>query len=93
MPGGNHQISITVSQQAGETTTAVLTINASHLKNSPMRVMSNVDSVVFYADQTGYRFAGQPMADGQRLRGQWQQPGFRTVLVLDRMPVTAALAA
>ena len=93
MPGGNHQISITVSQQAGETTTAVLTINASHLKNSPMRVMSNVDSVVFYADQTGYRFAGQSMADGQRLRGQWQQPGFRTMLVLDRMPVTAALAA
>lgn len=81
MPGGNHQISITVSQQAGETTTAVLTINASHLENNPMRVMSHVDSAVFYADQMGYRFADQSTADGQRLRGQWQHPGFRTVLV------------
>ena len=93
VPGGNRQIFIVVSQQAGETPAAALTINASRLNNSPMRITSNADSVIFYADQAGCRFAGQPMAGGQRLRGQWQQPGFRTVLVLDRIPATAAFTA
>ena len=92
VPGGNRQITITVSQPTNETAAAVLTIAASQLNNSPMRVMSKVDSVVFYADQAGCRFSGQPMADGQRLRGQWQQPGFRTMLVLDHVQPATALA-
>ena len=93
VPGGSRQISITVSQQADATMAAVLHIAASRLNNSPMRVVSNADSVVFYADQAGCRFASQPVADGQRLRGQWQQPGFRTVLVLDREAPSANLVA
>ena len=93
VPGGNRQVSITVSQQANEAAAAVLSIAASRLNNSPMRVVSNNDSVVFYADKAGCRFSGQPVADGQRLRGQWQQPGFRTVLVLDRVLPAALVPA
>jgi pimeloyl-ACP methyl ester carboxylesterase len=65
-------------------------MDAGRLHNSPMRVVSTADSVVFYADKAGCRFAGQPVAGGQRLRGQWQQPGFRAMLVLDRVAADKA---
>ena len=91
VPGGSRQISITVNQ-ASDATAAVLHISASRLNNSPMRVVTSADSVVFYADQAGCRFASLPVADGQRLRGEWQQPGFRTVLVLDRVQANATPA-
>lgn len=92
VPGGSRQIFITVSQ-AADATAAVLHIPDSRLNNSPMRVVTSADSVVFYADQAGCRFASLPVADGQRLRGEWQQPGFRTVLVLDRVQANATPAA
>ncbi|GAB3877395.1 alpha/beta fold hydrolase [Hymenobacter segetis] len=85
VPGGSRQVFISVSAQADGTPTAVLRMDAGRLHNSPMRVVSTADSVVFYADKAGCRFAGQPVANGQRLRGQWQQPGFRAMLVLDRV--------
>ncbi|WP_210518301.1 alpha/beta hydrolase [Hymenobacter terricola] len=92
VPGGSRQISITVSQLSDGSTSATLHVAVARLNNSPMRVVSNADSVVFYADNVGCRFAGQPVADGQQLRGQWQQPGFRATLVLDRVPPTNAAA-
>jgi uncharacterized protein len=85
VPGGSRQVYISVSARADGTPTAVLSMDAGRLHNSPMRVVNTGDSVVFYADKLGCRFAGQPVADGQRLRGQWQQPGFRALLVLDRV--------
>ena len=85
MPSGSHSVSITVSMRPDGGAAAVLHPSAATgLNNSAMRVGSSADSVVFYADKDGYRFAGQPMADGRQLRGVWQHPGFRTVLVLDR---------
>ncbi|GAB3859534.1 alpha/beta fold hydrolase [Hymenobacter terrigena] len=85
VPGGSRQVVISVSALADGTPTAVLRMDAGRLHNSPMRVVSSADSVIFYADKAGCRFAGQPVASGQRLRGQWQQPGFRAMLVLDRV--------
>jgi dienelactone hydrolase len=32
------------------------------------------------------------VANGQRLRGRWQQPGFQAILVLDRVPTSNATA-
>lgn len=96
VPGGSRQVTIFVSQQADGTPTARLRIDAQRLDNSPMQVRSGTDSVTFVADQAGCRFVARPVADGQRLRGTWQQPGFRTVLVLDHVagtgvePVAAA---
>jgi dienelactone hydrolase len=90
VPGGSRQVSISVSALADGTPTAVLRMDAGRLHNSPMRVVSTADSVVFYADNAGCRFAGQPVAGGQRLRGQWQQPGFRAMLVLDRVAADKA---
>ncbi|MGY3088232.1 dienelactone hydrolase [Hymenobacter sp. UYAg731] len=92
VPGGSRQISISVSAQADGTPTAVLHLDAGRLHSSPMRVVNTTDSVVFFADKLGCRFAGQPVADGQRLRGQWQQPGFRAMLVLDRVATNQAAA-
>ncbi|MBH8558602.1 serine aminopeptidase domain-containing protein [Hymenobacter negativus] len=91
VPGGSRQVFISVSALADGTPTAMLRMDAGRLQNSPMRVVNTADSVVFFADKAGCRFAGRPVADGQRLRGQWQQPGFRAMLVLDR--VTAEKAA
>ena len=88
VPGGSRQVTILVSQQADGTPTARLHIDAQRLDNSLMRVRSGSDSITFVADQAGCRFAALAVADGQRLRGTWQQPGFRTVLVLDRVAGT-----
>ena len=86
VPAGNHPVTITVSLLPDGGTAAMLHPSAATgLSNSPMRVGSSADSVVFYADENGYRFAGQPVANGRQLRGTWQQPGFRTVLVLERI--------
>ncbi|WP_460503122.1 hypothetical protein, partial [Hymenobacter agri] len=87
VPGGSRQVTIVVSQQADGSATARLHIDAQRLNNSLLRVRNSPssDSIVFVADQAGFRFVAQPVADGQRLRGTWQQPGFRSVLVLDRM--------
>ncbi|MCI1188048.1 alpha/beta hydrolase [Hymenobacter sp. DH14] len=99
VPGGSRQVAIFVSQQADGTPTAVLRIDAHRLDNSPMRVRNTADSISFVADQAGCRFVALPVAEGQRLRGTWQQPGFRTVLVLDHVagasaaPVPAATFA
>ena len=90
VPGGSRQVSILVSQQADGTPTALLHIDAQRLNNSPMRVRSGPDSVTFMADQAGCRFAALPVANGQRLRGTWQQPGFRTVLVLEHVAGTGS---
>jgi hypothetical protein len=89
VPGGSRQVTIFVSQEADGTPTALLRIDAHRLDNSPMRVRSNADSISFVADQTGCRFVALPVAEGQRLRGTWQQPGFRTVLVLDHVAGTS----
>ena len=93
VPGGSRQVMIVVSQQADGTPVARLRIDAQRLDNSSMRVHSSADSVAFVAEQAGCRFVARPVADGQRLRGTWQQPGFRSVLVLDRVPGTAPAAA
>ena len=91
VPGGTRQVSINISQQADGTAAAVLRINAHRLDNSAMRVLNSADSVTFVASQAGCRFSALPQSDGQQLRGTWQQPGFRTVLVLAR--VAGAVAA
>ena len=91
VPGGSRQVTILVSQQADGTPTARLRIDAQRLNNSSMRIHSSADSITFVADQGGCRFAALAVADGQRLRGTWQQPGFRTVLVLDRVAGTNVL--
>lgn len=88
VPGGSRSVSITVSRLPDGGTAAVLHMATARINNSAMRIGSSADSVVFYADKAGCRFAGQPVAEGQRLRGMWQQPGFRTVLVLDRVVPT-----
>ena len=99
VPGGSRQVTILVSQQADGTPTARLRIDAQRLDNILMRVHDGADSITFVADQSGCRFSALAVADGQRLRGTWQQPGFRTVLVLDRVagpnavPVPAATFA
>lgn len=93
VPGGSRQVTILISQQADGTPTARLRIDAQRLDNSLMRVRNSADSITFVADQAGCRFAALPVADGQRLRGTWQQPGFRTVLVLDRVAGTTPLPA
>ncbi|MDO7851133.1 alpha/beta hydrolase family protein [Hymenobacter convexus] len=93
VPGGSRQVSITIAERTDGTTVALLDVTAAKLKNSPMRVVSSADSVAFYADNAGCRFVALPVAEGKRLRGQWQQPGFRTTLVLDRTPTGAAPAA
>ena len=93
LPGGRQAVSITINQFADGTTAAVLHAAEPQLDNIAMRVVRSADSVVFYADNAGYRFVAQPMADGKRLRGQWQQPGFRTPLVLARVRATEERAA
>ena len=85
VPGGIRQVTVLVSQQADGTPTARLRIDAQRLDNSSMRVRNGSDSVAFVADQAGCRFVAQAMANGQQLRGTWQQPGFRSALVLDRV--------
>ena len=93
VPGGSRQVSFTVEQRADGTMAAVLHAATTTLHNTLMRVLNRPDSVVFYADNGGVRFAGQAGADGQQLRGQWQQPGFRATLVLNRVqPLEAAPA-
>ena len=92
VPGGSRQVSIVVSRQPDGSPTAMLHAATDGLNNHPMRVISANDSVLFYADEVGCRFAGQPVANGQRLRGHWQQPGFRAGLVLDRVAGTPTLA-
>jgi len=93
VPGGSSQVTILVSPQADGTPTARLRIAAQRLDNSSMRVHSGSDSITFVAEQAGCRFTALPVADGQRLRGTWQQPGFRTVLVLDHVAGTNSLPA
>ena len=95
VPGGSRQVMIVVSQQADGSATARLRIDAQRLNNSLMRVRNSInsDSVAFVADQAGFRFVAMAVAEGQRLRGTWQQPGFRTVLVLDRVADTNAAVA
>ncbi|MDO7849116.1 alpha/beta hydrolase [Hymenobacter sp. M29] len=93
VPGGSRQVSITIAERPDGTTVALLDMAAAKLKNSPMRVVSSPDSVAFYADKAGCRFVGLPVAEGKRLRGQWQQPGFRATLVLDRTPTGTAPAS
>ncbi len=93
VPGGSRQVSIHISQQADGTPMAVLRFDAHHLDSGQMRMHSNADSITFVADQAGCRFAALPTAEGQRLRGIWQQSGFRTVLVLDHVAGTVALSA
>ena len=88
VPGGSRTVAITVSLLPDGSTAAVLHMNAARTNNSAMRIGSSADSMVSYADKAGCRFAGQPVANGQRLRGLWQQPGFRAVLVLDRVAPT-----
>ena len=92
VPGGSRQISITVSQLPDGEMAAMLQIAGSQATNSPMRMVSTPDSVVFYADNVGCRFASQPTTDGLQLRGQWQQPGLRAMLVLARLVPTEAAA-
>lgn len=94
VPGGSRQVTIVVSQQADGNATARLRIDAQRLNNSVMRVYNNAssDSIAFVADQAGCRFVAQTVADGQRLRGTWQQPGFRSALVLDRVASATAAA-
>ena len=93
VPGGSRQVTILISQQADGTPTALLRINAHRLDNSQMRVRNSADSISFVAEQAGCRFVALPVAEGQRLRGTWQQPGFRTVLVLDHVAGANALPA
>lgn len=85
VPGGSRQVNIIVSRQADGSPAAVLRTDAHRLDNSPMRVLRGTDSITFVAAQVGCRFAALPVAEGQQLRGTWQQPGFRTVLVLERV--------
>ena len=93
IPGGSRQLSITVTATPDGIMSAVLRVSAPNLNNSPMRVLQVADSVVFFADKVGCRFAGLPTDGGQRLRGQWQQPGYRTTLVLERMTTPTGMAA
>ncbi|WP_158010130.1 alpha/beta hydrolase family protein [Hymenobacter glacialis] len=93
LPGGRQAVSITINQYANGTTAAVLHAAEPQLDNIALRVVRSADSVVFYADNAGYRFVAQPLADGKRLRGQWQQPGFRTTLVLARVQASEERAA
>ena len=89
VPGGSRTVAITVSLLPDGSTAAVLHMNAARINNSAMCIGSSADSVVFYADKAGCCFAGQLVANGQRLRGLWQQTGFRAVLVLDRVAPTS----
>ncbi|MBF9142717.1 alpha/beta fold hydrolase [Hymenobacter properus] len=91
MPGGSQQVAITIAEQRDGSTVALLEVAAAALQNTPLRVVNTPDSVAFYADKVGYRFVAQSVGEGKRLRGQWQQPGFRTTLVLERLPVGGAL--
>ncbi|MDQ2769974.1 MAG: alpha/beta hydrolase [Bacteroidota bacterium] len=93
VPGGSRQVSIVVSRQADGSPAALLRIDAHRLDNSPMRVLSGADSITFVAAQAGCSFAALPMAEGRQLRGTWQQPGFRTVLVLERVTGSEAAPA
>ena len=93
VPGGSRQVTILISQQADGSPTAVLRIDAHRLDKSLMRVRNGADSITFVADQAGCRFAALAVEGGERLRGTWQQPGFRTVLVLDHVAGTAAVPA
>ncbi|MFD2719012.1 dienelactone hydrolase family protein [Hymenobacter monticola] len=91
-PGGIQRVSITIAEQRDGNTLALLNVAAAP-QNTPLRVVNSPDSVAFYADKAGYRFMAQAVGAGKRLRGQWQQPGFRTTLVLDRLPAAPTLAA
>nr|MDQ2795113.1 hypothetical protein [Bacteroidota bacterium] len=93
VPGGSRQVNILISQQADGTPTALLRIDAQRLDNSPMQMRTSADSITFLAEQAGCRFVALPVAEGQRLRGIWQQPGFRTVLVLDHVAGTGSISA
>ena len=93
VPGGSRQVNIVVSQQADGSPTALLRINAHRLNNSPMRVLSGADSITFVVAQADCRFAALATAGGQQLRGTWQQPGFRTVLVLEHLAGSEAAPA
>lgn len=93
VPGGSRQVSIVVSRQPDGSPAALLRIDAQRLDNSPMQVLSGADSITFVAAQAGCSFAALPMAEGRQLRGTWQQPGFRTVLVLERVANNAVAPA
>ena len=92
VPGGSKQLSITVRTAANGETTAELRVATTRL-TGPMRVQQQADSVFFYADNVGCRFAGSYSETNQQLRGSWHQPGYHATLVLARKAPAAAAAA
>ena len=91
VPGRTLVLNLTIAEEAGHFS-AVLDIPLAHLTNQHMQVTQHHDTLSFFDFVMDARYRAVRSPDGTVLVGQWQQPGFSTVLSLTRpVPVRAQL--
>jgi alpha/beta superfamily hydrolase len=87
VPGGSLPLSITVTELAGGTRFAVLSVPAQKINRALLTVDLKADTLIFDSQELGCSYICRRSPDGQQLQGQWRQQGYQTALTLQFTPL------
>ena len=87
VPGGQLEVIFRFVKLAGNEYFATLDVPQQKVKNMTVTVTLGADTVRLRAEEASTRFSGTVAADGKTMSGTWQQPGFKTPVVLTFTPL------
>ncbi|MBG8556401.1 alpha/beta hydrolase family protein [Hymenobacter guriensis] len=87
VPGGKLDVRIAITELANNAYFATLDVPQQRLSRVPMEVKVQGDTVTFSSAEVGCRFVSRRQPDGPKLVGQWEQPGYKTALILQYSPL------
>ncbi len=87
VPGGQLEVVFRFVKLAGGEYFATLDVPQQKVKNMTVKVTLATDTVQLLAEEAGTRFSGTVAPDGKTMSGTWQQPGFKTPVVLTFAPL------
>ena len=87
VPGGQLEVIFRFVKLAGNEYFATLDVPQQKVKNMTVKVTLVADTVRLLAEEASTRFSGTVAADGKTMSGTWQQPGFKTPVVLTFTPL------
>ena len=93
LPGGQLEVVYRLIKLADGNYFASLDVPLQKVRNLSVAVVISADTVRLLSAEANSRFEGRLSADGKQLEGMWQQPGFKTPLLLLRTALASTALA
>ncbi|OGX89085.1 hypothetical protein BEN47_08130 [Hymenobacter lapidarius] len=87
VPGGQLDVIFRFMKLSGGEYFCSLDVPMQKVSRMNVKMEVKADTVLLFAEESNSRFVGKLSADSKQINGIWQQPGFKTPMVLNFSPL------